>query len=87
MLRGVEENSSHPLARAAVSFSTSNGAAATATHATEEIVGKGLKAAVQLAQDGHRTQYEVLVGNEALLREYSVPIPQSAMAEPCFSFG
>jgi heavy metal translocating P-type ATPase len=75
MLKGLEENSSHPLARAAVNFATSEGAAVVRISAIEEIPGKGLKAMVEPA----RGQYEALVGNEALLLDYGVQVPQEAI--------
>lgn len=79
MLKGVEENSGHPLARAAVSFATSEGAAVVRTSAIEEIAGKGLKAVVEPAHDNVGSRYEALVGNEALLLDYGVELPQKAI--------
>ncbi|KAI6788285.1 heavy metal translocatin [Hortaea werneckii] len=79
MLKSVEENSSHPLARAAVSFSLSEGVAAVEVSAIDEVAGKGLKATSQPAHSELQTQYEVLVGNEALLQDYSVAIPQDSV--------
>ncbi|OQN95433.1 hypothetical protein B0A48_18490 [Cryoendolithus antarcticus] len=79
MLKGVEENSSHPLARAAVNFATSEGAAVVRTSAVEEIAGKGLKAMIEPAHGCVGGRYEALVGNEALLLDYGVEVPQEAI--------
>ena len=78
ILKGVEENSNHPLARAAVSFANAEGTAAVAALHTEEIAGKGLKASVRLIDKDDQGHHEVLVGNEALLRDYSVPVSPEA---------
>merc|ERR1711939_849136 len=79
MLKSVEENSSPPLARAAVSFSLSEGVTAVEVSTIDEVAGKGLKATSQPAHSESQTQYEVLVGNEALLQDYSVAIPQDSV--------
>lgn len=79
MLKGMEENSSHPLARAAVYFATSKGAAVVRISAIEEIAGKGLKATVEPAHDHVRSRYEALVGNESLLLDYGIQVPQEAI--------
>ncbi|PPJ61223.1 hypothetical protein CBER1_06696 [Cercospora berteroae] len=76
MLKCLEENSSHPLARAAVEFANSNQAVAIEVLDVEEIGGRGLKGIVRIA--GHEdSPMEVLVGNEALLEDHSVPIPST----------
>ena len=73
-LKNVEENSSHPLAKAAVNFATqSEETAMVHVTAVDEIAGKGLKAkfdCTQLPQG----QYEVLVGNGSLMEDYGVAI-------------
>ncbi|KAM0714257.1 hypothetical protein Q7P37_010044 [Cladosporium fusiforme] len=79
VLKGVEENSEHPLARAAVNFSTSEGNAAPITvSAADEIAGKGLKATFHLERHGSQAQHEVLVGNERLMQDYGVAISPAA---------
>ncbi|KAI7211192.1 heavy metal translocatin [Hortaea werneckii] len=78
-LKGVEENSSHPLARAAVNFATSQGAAEVRINAIEEIAGKGLKAMVEPVHYDVGGRYEAVVGNEALLLDYGVQMPQEAI--------
>lgn len=75
VLRSVEQNSSHPLAKAAVNFVNAEGDAATVSvSAADEIAGKGLKASFDLAASGGKTQYEALVGNEGLMRDYGVEV-------------
>lgn len=76
VLKGVEENSNHPLARAAVNFSSSEDNAAVQVSAANEIAGKGLKAVFEKDQ----RQYEVLVGNESLLQDYGIALPSAAEA-------
>jgi Cu+-exporting ATPase len=76
VLKGVEESSNHPLARAAVSFSSKGDNTAVQVSGANEIAGKGLKATFEIREQ----QYEVLVGNESLMRDYSVSLDQSAGA-------
>lgn len=79
MLKAVEEHSSHPLARAAVNFATETGACAVAVSDVDEIAGKGLKASVEPTRSEARIWYESLVGNEALLQDYNVPVSREAI--------
>ncbi|KAI1326577.1 heavy metal translocating P-type ATPase [Xylariaceae sp. FL0255] len=73
VLQSVEENSSHPIAKAIVNFCKKMTSDAVAVQDVEEVPGKGLKA-IFSAGSGEK-QTGVLVGNEALMREYSVDIP------------
>jgi Cu+-exporting ATPase len=67
VLRSVEENSSHPLAKAAVNFATqAEETAVVHVTAVDEIAGKGLKAKFD--------SYEVLVGNGSLMEDYGVAV-------------
>ena len=77
VLKSVEENSSHPLAKAAVNFAAQAGDTA-AIHVTDvdEIAGKGLKARFDSTQHPQR-QYEVLVGNGSLMDDYGVAVSTS----------
>lgn len=79
VLKGVEENSNHPLAKAAVSFALRQGSAA-AVHvsAADEIAGKGLKAKFSPTQQTVHGQHEVLVGNESLMQDYGVDLSVAA---------
>jgi Cu+-exporting ATPase len=74
VLKSVEENSSHPLAKAAVNFAT-QGEETAVVHVTsvDEIAGKGLKAKFYSTQHPQR-QYEVLVGNGSLMEDYGVAV-------------
>jgi Cu+-exporting ATPase len=76
VLSGVEENSNHPLAKAAVSFSSVEGNPTIQVSGANEIAGKGLKAAFKIEGE----QYGVLVGNESLMRDYSVTLDPIAGA-------
>ncbi|OQO08562.1 hypothetical protein B0A48_06432 [Cryoendolithus antarcticus] len=78
MLKGLEENSSHPLARAAVAFATAEGATAAEILSVDEFAGNGLKCVFAPAYASLIGQYEAVVGNEALLLDYDVHIPQEA---------
>ena len=70
VLKSVEENSSHPLAKAAVNFATqAEGTAVVHVTSVDEIAGKGLKAKFDSTQ-----QYEVLVGNGSLMEDYGVVV-------------
>ncbi|KAB8349601.1 hypothetical protein FH972_023625 [Carpinus fangiana] len=80
ILRAIEENSSHPLAKALVDStnlaSVSNPRQETVVHEATEIPGKGMKGIVTCYHEDE-IKYEALVGNEALLADYSVPIAES----------
>ncbi|GAB1315687.1 ATPase, P type cation/copper-transporter [Madurella fahalii] len=75
-LKGVEENSSHPIAKAIVSFC----AAKTTSRATidnlQEIPGKGMKATYH-GTGSEEAAFDIAVGNEALMADLSVSIPAS----------
>ncbi|GAB7366871.1 hypothetical protein MBLNU230_g1233t1 [Neophaeotheca triangularis] len=76
VLKGMEENSNHPLARAAVSYAASHSPVAVKVSQVEEVAGKGLKAAFEVS--GTKPRYEALVGNEALLNDYGVSVSSGA---------
>lgn len=76
VLKGVEENSNHPLARAAVSFASTEDVPTVQVSAANEIAGKGLKAMFEIEQ----RQYEVLVGNESLMQDYGITLSPTANA-------
>lgn len=77
-LQAVEENSSHPVAKAIVTYCKTMTPASVVVSDVEEIPGKGLKARC----DGNTQDesFDILVGNEALMRDFSVNIPQAAAA-------
>ncbi|KAK1771853.1 heavy metal translocatin [Phialemonium atrogriseum] len=70
-LRAVEENSSHPIAKAIVSFCTSQTADRAEAEDMHEIPGKGMKAAFRGVLE---EPFELIVGNEALMQDYDVAI-------------
>ncbi|KAI9758043.1 MAG: hypothetical protein M1815_005320 [Lichina confinis] len=81
MVRSVEENSSHPLAKAMVGFCASRAADELSSPArVDERAGKGVEGIFELdgatSRGGHRVR--VIVGNEGLLAGYDVDIPHGA---------
>ncbi|KAI0112398.1 heavy metal translocatin [Nemania sp. FL0031] len=75
-VQAVEENSSHPIAKAIVSYCKATASKPITISDVNEIPGKGLKALCNgNAQD---ESFDIIVGNEALMREYSVTIPPTA---------
>ncbi|KXX83349.1 putative copper-transporting ATPase HMA5 [Madurella mycetomatis] len=75
-LKGVEENSSHPIAKAIVSFC----AAKTSSRATidnlQEIPGKGMRGTYH-GTGSEEATFDIAVGNESLMTDLSVSIPTS----------
>ncbi|KAI0026163.1 copper transporting P-type ATPase [Xylariomycetidae sp. FL0641] len=71
-LRAVEENSSHPIAKAIVAFCRAETAEQVIATDVEEIPGKGLKATYSTGVDNETS--DIIVGNEALMRDFAVPI-------------
>ncbi|TGJ88256.1 hypothetical protein E0Z10_g613 [Xylaria hypoxylon] len=72
-LRAVEENSSHPIAKAIVAYCKTKTSESVAVGDVEEIPGKGLKALC--SGETQDESFDILVGNEALMRDFSVNIP------------
>ncbi|KAM0470940.1 hypothetical protein ACHAP7_009276 [Fusarium lateritium] len=68
-LKAVEENSSHPIARAIVSFC--GDATATNVDGLEELAGRGMKA---LFRGIDNQAMDMVVGNELLMRDFSVTL-------------
>ncbi|GAP92912.1 putative copper-transporting ATPase 1 [Rosellinia necatrix] len=71
-LRTVEENSSHPIAKAIVTYCKTTTSESIAVNDVEEIPGKGLKATC--TGDTPDENFDILVGNEALMKDFSVRI-------------
>jgi heavy metal translocating P-type ATPase len=71
-LRAIEEGSSHPIAKAIVSFCVSQSAQKTQPEEIHEIPGKGMSATFRGPSEGDN--FELIVGNEALLQDFSVAI-------------
>lgn len=74
----LEQNSSHPIARAMVSFATSKQPPTLKAQTMDEIPGKGMKGSFRSDQDS--PVVEVIVGNESLMHTHDISIP-SASAE------
>ncbi|KAK7414496.1 hypothetical protein QQX98_006683 [Neonectria punicea] len=70
VLKAVEENSSHPIANSIVAFCGINTRAAEVS-GLEEILGKGMKATYTSKAN---EAFDVLVGNEVLMRDASVSL-------------
>ncbi|KAK4101575.1 heavy metal translocatin [Parathielavia hyrcaniae] len=77
-LKAVEENSSHPVAKAIVSFCATHTASKADLSNLQEIPGKGMKA----TNHGNTpaTSFDLAVGNESLMSDLSVAIPVSTTA-------
>lgn len=69
-LKAVEENSSHPIAKAIVSFCGEETTAADLEN-IEEVPGRGMKAAYK------NKPLQLAVGNEPFMQDLSVSVPQS----------
>ncbi|KAH7378624.1 E1-E2 ATPase-domain-containing protein [Cadophora sp. MPI-SDFR-AT-0126] len=78
VLKRMEESSSHPIAKAAVSFCASREAQDVGTRRIDEIAGKGMKGSftTEILQG---QLVEAIVGNEALMAEYGVDIPSEVI--------
>ncbi|KAI5918023.1 heavy metal translocatin [Camillea tinctor] len=74
-LRAVEENSSHPIAKAIVSFCQSRSSAHATVSDVEERPGKGLKATYKSGSPDQ--SFDIIVGNEALMHDFAVALPPS----------
>ncbi|KAI0477579.1 copper transporting P-type ATPase [Xylariaceae sp. FL0804] len=72
-LRAVEENSSHPIAKAIVSFCQSNTSERASVTDVEEIAGRGLRS-TRSSESADRS-FDMIVGNEAMMEDFGVPIP------------
>ncbi|KAK4232621.1 E1-E2 ATPase-domain-containing protein [Podospora fimiseda] len=72
-LKAVEENSSHPIAKAIVSFCTiKKQLPKTSISNIQEIPGKGMKAVFEPTTNGQTS--ELIVGNEQLMKDFAVEI-------------
>ncbi|KAI1139716.1 heavy metal translocatin [Hypoxylon sp. FL0543] len=75
-LQEIESNSSHPIARAIVSFCQDRSVKGIKALSIEEVPGKGMKASFDLGTE--RGTDEVLIGNERLMNDYSVHVTPEA---------
>jgi heavy metal translocating P-type ATPase len=82
MVRRLEEASAHPVARALVQFASERETPAEQAPAlltVDEVPGKGMTGRFRVsAADGSPVDVAMLVGNEALLRDYDVPVSDEA---------
>ncbi|KAF9775728.1 hypothetical protein IL306_006146 [Fusarium sp. DS 682] len=69
-LKAVEENSSHPIAKAIVSFC--GDAPAGNVDNLEELAGRGMKASFKGIDD---QEMDMIVGNELLMQDFSLTLP------------
>ncbi|KAG9615434.1 heavy metal translocatin, partial [Aureobasidium melanogenum] len=74
MARVLEENSSHPVAKAVVEYSKAQASIGENIQVTdvEELPGKGLKGSFKNANSG--TQVTAIIGNEALMADFNVQL-------------
>ncbi|KAK4994703.1 hypothetical protein LTR66_005327, partial [Elasticomyces elasticus] len=79
MVGRLEESSSHPVAKALVSFCAPRGSKNVKANQVSEIPGKGMKGSfVQASPEEQIT--EVLIGNEALMADHDVGIDRDVLA-------
>ncbi|KAH8647633.1 E1-E2 ATPase-domain-containing protein [Ilyonectria robusta] len=76
-VKAVEENSTYPIAKAVAVYSASEASGSVIIDNLNEIPGKGMVATCLSLAAAPDTQFEVLVGSEALLADFSVDIPQA----------
>ncbi|KAI1211435.1 heavy metal translocatin [Annulohypoxylon truncatum] len=71
-LRAVEDNSSHPIAKAVVSWCASQTLERVEVAGVQEMPGKGLKATYKAGSPPQ--SYDIVVGNEALMDDFMIDI-------------
>ncbi|KAK3492543.1 E1-E2 ATPase-domain-containing protein [Neurospora hispaniola] len=71
-LKAVEENSSHPIAKAIVAFCAAKTSAKVQVEDLQEIAGKGMKARC-IGVDS-QNDFDLIVGNESLMEDFSVTV-------------
>ncbi|KAL2358722.1 E1-E2 ATPase-domain-containing protein [Cryomyces antarcticus] len=79
MVARVEESSSHPVAKALVSFCASRGSQDVKTSQISEIPGRGMKASFSRSPSNGQVT-EVIIGNEALMADNGVGIDPEVVA-------
>ncbi|KAF2013093.1 copper-transporting P-type ATPase [Aaosphaeria arxii CBS 175.79] len=75
MISGLEQNSSHPIARAIVSYCDCHESPKLDFQDVEEIPGKGLKGALTI----NEVEWGIIVGSEAHMSDYNVAIPSTEL--------
>ena len=79
MVKQLEESSSHPVAKAIVSFCNSQSIQQREVSDVDEVPGKGLKGYFT-AISATDCNISVIIGNEAFMADHQVPIPLSTTA-------
>ncbi|KAK0708212.1 E1-E2 ATPase-domain-containing protein [Lasiosphaeris hirsuta] len=74
-LKAVEENSSHPIAKAIVMFCAEQTSSKAQIDNLQEIPGKGMKATSQGTNP--EESFELIVGNESFMQDFSVSVPET----------
>jgi heavy metal translocating P-type ATPase len=75
----LEESSGHPIAKAVVSFCDARETQNVHSTSVEEIAGKGMKGSF-VTETMKDQEIEVLIGNEALMKDFNVDISKSGVA-------
>ncbi|KAF6819337.1 copper resistance-associated p-type atpase [Colletotrichum sojae] len=78
-LRAIEENSSHPVAKAIVSYCTAQTEVWVEVNSIQELPGKGIKAMNRGAAPDE--SFDMIVGNEALMRDHGVELAEEASTQ------
>ncbi|KAF9876336.1 copper resistance-associated p-type atpase [Colletotrichum karsti] len=78
-LRAVEENSSHPVAKAIVSYCATQTEVWTEVENVQELPGKGVKA--KSRGEKPEDSIEMIVGNESLMRDYKVELVEQVSTQ------
>lgn len=73
LVKALEENSNHPIAKALVGFCKTRSTDAFDTITVDEVPGKGLKGNFRVAD----RQVTIIAGNEAFMADHSVSIPNA----------
>jgi Cu+-exporting ATPase len=76
MVKAIEVNSNHPIARAIVSFCNNRPCEAPTVVNVDEVPGKGLKGTFKVAGQ----EITVIIGNESYMADHHVSIPTSEVA-------
>lgn len=72
----LEQNSSHPIAKAMVSFATDQKPSPVKTVAIQEIPGKGLQGTFAPSNSDSDSNIDIIIGNEALMQDNGIGISQ-----------
>ncbi|KAJ6105300.1 hypothetical protein N7523_010110 [Penicillium sp. IBT 18751x] len=70
----LEQNSSHPIAKAMVSFATVQHPSGVKIITVNEISGKGLKGLFTPVKQDANSRFEMIIGNEALMQDHNIDI-------------